>query len=214
MPTFTMTKNWDDNQTLTESMLDDIKNSTETFLNVTKLDGDNIQDSAIVPGKIAANAVTTAKILDANVTRAKLEAVGQVFSSSSGNFTTTATSFTAVTNLSAAAVTVAAGRGALIFLQPDGTTATATAGSLFHGTTSGTSGTTFFRLKRDSDVIAMWAMNQSATGTSRNITIPSTPVYHDQPSAGTYTYSIEAQSDALGATTFGFFYLKLVAVPL
>lgn len=62
MPTFTMTKNWDDGQVLTESMLDDIKNSVETFLNVTKLDSDNL----------AAGAVATATIADGSVTSAKL----------------------------------------------------------------------------------------------------------------------------------------------
>lgn len=62
MPTFTMTKNWDDGTVLTESQLDDIKNSVETFLNVTKLDGDNIATSGIATTNIADGAVTAAKL--------------------------------------------------------------------------------------------------------------------------------------------------------
>lgn len=61
MPTFTMTKNWDDGQTLTENMLDDIKTSVETFLNTTKLDSDNIQTGGISNDNLAGN-ITTDKL--------------------------------------------------------------------------------------------------------------------------------------------------------
>jgi len=54
MPTFTMTKSYQDGQILTEAMLDDIKTSTETFLNTTKIDSDNIQDSGITKAKLIA----------------------------------------------------------------------------------------------------------------------------------------------------------------
>lgn len=95
MGTLSITKHWLNGQILLESDLDYIKNDTETFLNVTKLDDDNIQDagitassklvdgsissakiaaSAVTTAKIADGAVTTAKILDANVTYAKLAA--------------------------------------------------------------------------------------------------------------------------------------------
>lgn len=56
MPTFTMTKNYDDGSALTEAMLDAMKSSTETFLNTTKLDGDNIQDGGISTAKLDADA--------------------------------------------------------------------------------------------------------------------------------------------------------------
>lgn len=62
MPTFTMTKNWDDGQVLTESMLDDIKTSVETFLNTTKIDSDNIQTGGIVNASIANSTLTVSKI--------------------------------------------------------------------------------------------------------------------------------------------------------
>jgi hypothetical protein len=72
VPTFTMTKNWDDGSALTESMLDDIKTSVETFLNTTKLDADNLQDGAITAAKIGTGAVTEAKLGANAVTSAKL----------------------------------------------------------------------------------------------------------------------------------------------
>ena len=72
MPTFTMTKNWDDGSALTESMLDDIKTSVETFLNTTKLDADNLQDGAVTTAKIGTGAVTEAKLGANAVTAAKL----------------------------------------------------------------------------------------------------------------------------------------------
>lgn len=68
MPTFTMTKNWDDGQTLTEAMLDDIKSSTETFLNTTKLDADNLQDLGVTNAKLAGN-----------ITKDKLDTTAQAF---------------------------------------------------------------------------------------------------------------------------------------
>jgi microcystin-dependent protein len=90
-----ITKQWADGEILLESDLDYIKNDTETFVNITGLNDDNIQNngitgsdklvdgsistaklanSAVTTAKIADGAVTTAKILDANVTYAKLAA--------------------------------------------------------------------------------------------------------------------------------------------
>lgn len=93
MATLTITKHWANGQILLESDLDFIKNDTETFLNVTGIDDDNIQNAgitassklvdgtistaklqnaAITTAKIASDAITTVNILDANVTAAKL----------------------------------------------------------------------------------------------------------------------------------------------
>lgn len=52
MPTFTMTKTYQDGNVLTESDLDNMKTSTETFMNTTKLDDDNLQDTGISKGKL------------------------------------------------------------------------------------------------------------------------------------------------------------------
>lgn len=95
MATLTITKQWADGDILLSADLDFIKNDTETFINDTKLNDDNIQNvgitassklidssistakianSAVTTIKIADGAVTTVKILDANVTAAKLAA--------------------------------------------------------------------------------------------------------------------------------------------
>ena len=100
MPTLTVTKTYSDGNVLNEVDLDNMKNSLETFFNVTKIDSDNIQDLGIETDKLAASAVTTGKIAANAVTRAKMEAVGQQISSSSGVFATSSTSFVDVTNLS------------------------------------------------------------------------------------------------------------------
>lgn len=54
MPTFTMTKTYVDGNVLNESDLDNMKSSTETFLNTTKIDDDNIQDTGISKSKLKA----------------------------------------------------------------------------------------------------------------------------------------------------------------
>lgn len=62
MPTLTITTTYADGSTLTAAMLDAIKTQIQTFVNTTKLDADNLQDSAITTAKLAAASVTTAKI--------------------------------------------------------------------------------------------------------------------------------------------------------
>jgi microcystin-dependent protein len=84
-----ITKLYADNTELTEAHLDAMKESIETYINVTGLTGDNIQDnsitsaelqtSSVTESKIAANAVVTTKILDGAVTMAKLAAALQAY---------------------------------------------------------------------------------------------------------------------------------------
>jgi hypothetical protein len=93
MPALTITKTYADLQVLTEADLDNIKDDVEAFLNVTKLDDDNIQDGGVTPVKltditdgtslerdagtkilrIKDSGVTTAKIADDAVTTQKLQ---------------------------------------------------------------------------------------------------------------------------------------------
>jgi microcystin-dependent protein len=72
MPTLSITKNYTDGQALTKSHLDTAFDSISTFLNTTKIDADNIQNSAVDAAQIASSAVTTAKIAATAVTAAKL----------------------------------------------------------------------------------------------------------------------------------------------
>jgi hypothetical protein len=73
MPTLTVTKTYDSGNILTETDLDNIKNSLETFLNTTKLDGDNLQTGGVPTASLADSAVTSAKIASGAVTSAKLD---------------------------------------------------------------------------------------------------------------------------------------------
>lgn len=83
MPTLNINKSYADGEVLFESDLDNIINDTETFINVTKLDDDNLQDNGITASlklvdgtittaKLASDAVTTAKIIDDAVTTSKI----------------------------------------------------------------------------------------------------------------------------------------------
>lgn len=263
MPTFTMTKNYSDGNVLTEAMLDAMKSSTETFLNTTKIDGDNIQtggvptaaiaDSAVTAAKIATAAIgdgltggagtaiaiassaagdglalasgvlsvnvddstietnadtlrvkdsgiTTAKINDNAVTQAKRAALGQQVSSSSGAFSTGATSPTDVTNLSVSITTT--GRPVFIAMI-SGSTST----SAFLNPTNGTGNIYFLR---DSTTIGKYACSDDATDA---IAMASTPFFIDVPSSGTYTYKIQAAMSGAGGT-IGVENFKLIAFEL
>ncbi len=83
MATLSITKQWANGEVLLEADLDYIKSDTETFLNTTKINDDNIQtggitgstklaDLSISAAKLATDSVTTAKILDLNVTTGKI----------------------------------------------------------------------------------------------------------------------------------------------
>lgn len=73
MATLSITKGWANGDILLESDLDAIKTDTETFLNVTKLNDDNIQNSGITAStKLIDATITTAKLANDAVTAAKL----------------------------------------------------------------------------------------------------------------------------------------------
>lgn len=75
MATLSINKDWADGEVLLEADLDNVKDDVETFLNTTKINDDNIQnagitasskliDASISAAKLAADSVTTAKIID------------------------------------------------------------------------------------------------------------------------------------------------------
>jgi hypothetical protein len=73
LATLAITRNYNDGEVLTEADLDAICDSVETFLNSTKINDDNIQNSGITGSdKLVSQSVTTAKIADLNVTTAKI----------------------------------------------------------------------------------------------------------------------------------------------
>jgi hypothetical protein len=90
----TITRDYSTGAALTEAQLDAICDSIETYINVTGLGADNIQDGAIgaaelgsssvTESKIASSAVSTTKIADGAVTMAKLAAALQAYLVPSG----------------------------------------------------------------------------------------------------------------------------------
>lgn len=84
-----ITRNYDTGVALTEAHLDAICDSVETYINVTGLGADNIQDgsigaaelssSAVTEAKLASSSVATAKIQDNAVTMAKLATALQAY---------------------------------------------------------------------------------------------------------------------------------------
>ncbi len=82
MSTLTVTKTYDTGVTLTETDLDNVVSSIETWANgnigsaniaASGVEATNIAALAVTAAKIASDAVTTSKVLDANITRAKVE---------------------------------------------------------------------------------------------------------------------------------------------
>jgi hypothetical protein len=169
--------------------------AVSTLINTTGLGTNNIKDNTITAAKLEDGAITTAKILDANVTRAKLAALGQQTSSASGTFTTTNTSFTAVTNLSISITTV--GRPVFLSMIADVANPAAVYGTSTDEHT--------LILKRGSTEVARWGVNNSRVA-------PGGFMFIDQPAAGTYTYTIEAKAPA--AQTISVFHCKLMGFEL
>jgi microcystin-dependent protein len=79
MPTLSFPNTFVDGATILASEHNANNNATATLLNVTKLDGDNIQDNGIATAKLQDSCITTQKIADSNVTLAKLAAALQAF---------------------------------------------------------------------------------------------------------------------------------------
>lgn len=67
MPTLTVTKNYSDGTTLTQLQLNQAFNSVETFVNTTKLDSTNLQNSAVTSAVLAAAAIQNSHLTSACV---------------------------------------------------------------------------------------------------------------------------------------------------
>lgn len=82
MPVLSITKTYANGLDLTETDLDNIKNSLETFFNTTKIDSTNVQTGGLIGAnlangtitstQIATNGIITTNITDLNVTSGKL----------------------------------------------------------------------------------------------------------------------------------------------
>lgn len=150
-----------------------------------------VKDSGITTAKLAANCVTAAK----------KAALTQNESSSSGNFTTTSTSFTSVTNLSTAITTT--GRPVMIMLRSDGSGSA----SGFKGKSTNGSEMRFLRGGTEIARQFIGGFNTGWQGTA-------TPLFHIETSlaAGTYTYTVEIKAVSSADTYCDYF--KLLAFEL
>lgn len=166
--------------------------------------------AAVTTTKISDGNVTTAKIADANVTKPKLAALGQQLSGSSGSFTTTSTVYIDITNLTVTLTTTGrsvslgliSDQGVLsyIFVEPSG------------GTPVGVSGQIkLVRVITDLSIQRYGAGGAAAAGVAAVFPVSSFN-YIDSPSAGTYTYKIQALAG--GGSRISVIAAKLIAFEL
>lgn len=180
-----------------------------------------LSNLAVTTAKIDNLAVTSVKIADGAVERAKLEALGQQLSSSSGTFSTNSATLTDVTNLSVSITTT--GRPVMIMLVPDGT-ANISFVAAYQATNVDTGPQAEFAILRDAAVVArhsVMAFHSASGGDTEHISTIAVPVGSismvDTPGAGTYTYKIQATYSSSTVTTDMYaevFYAKLLVYEL
>lgn len=163
---------------------------------VTSILNANITDRRVLMGPTPGDGtVTTSKLANNAVTRAKEAAVGQQVSSSSGAFSTSSTTFVDVTNLTVTITTT--GRPVVLMFYPDGSANQ----SLINSGVNVAS----FQILRGVTVIAQSA----ATGL---VSPPGVLNMLDVVAAGTYTYKL--QGHASGGSTLLVNYTVLAAYEL
>lgn len=211
------------NTELTEDNLDVIRDSIETFVNITKLGDDNIQDagitasSKIVDGtitaaKIAPSAATAAKITAANVTTAKLDSTCVTTAKLAANavtnakladfnysvssdigFSTTSTSDTLVATVSI----TTNGRPVRIALFPGSSSILGACRITMSTASTDTDNSTrgVFVLKRSSTEVAKSIVDLTVPRISHQTVMPGTMItFIDDLAAGTYTYNLYART--------------------
>lgn len=144
--------------------------------------GSNIAAATITSTNMANNSIVTAAITDANVTKAKLAALGQQISSSSGNYTVTG-SFADVTNLTVTITTT--GRPVMLLIQSDGTGLATNKTQIDIAASS-----CLLKYLRDGSDLAY---NNFSIGGSVSYLGEFTFPYVDVPSAGSHTYKLQAE---------------------
>lgn len=180
---------------------------TASFTNIDEHDhssGKGVQvvtgglaDSAVTALKLAANAVTTVKILDANVTKAKLAALGQQISSSdSGSFTDTSGTDVDVTNLTVSITTT--GRPVFVGIIGNNNVGGSYVSAIATNAFPVPHPSALIKFVRGASVITthlLEAIISGAAGANLSVTVPPTSFFHiEVPSAGTYTYKVQANS--------------------
>ncbi len=157
-----------------------------------------VKSSGITATQIANNAVITSKILDGNVTKPKLSAVGQQISSSSSVFGVLGTTFVDVPGLTTTITTT--GRLVFVGLIPDGSSSTS---QIEASTVTTVSVFGEIRLLRDGSVLGdyQFGIEAAPNGSVLFVLIPVSSVnsYDDSAPAGSHTYKVQMRGTA--ATT-------------
>jgi len=161
----------------------------------------SIDSLAVDSGSLGTNSVSTSKIVPFNVTREKLESVGEQVSISSGLYGSplNINVWYAVTNLNVSVNTTGTGRPIMIILQNDGTDHL----SSIHNISG-----SYFDLKIERGGVDIWfSGTTSSSGFSYGI------VCLDVAPAGVNTYTVQVKCVG-GLGQVGVFYYKLVAYEL
>lgn len=183
--------------------------STSTIRNQA-ITNAKIQINTIGQDRIGSNAVGTDELINGNVTRAKLEAVGQQISASSGNFG--CNSETDVTNFSLTITT--SGRPVVIGMMPDGSSNRSRIQCI---ESSGNTAQADVRLYRNGGFVSRFNMMQAANGITTNTQSlpPGCIIYVDNIGAGTYTYKFTlASTNPTGSTAANVQYCKMYVFEL
>lgn len=139
----------------------------------------------------------TIQVKALGITKPMLAALGQQVSSSCGDFFTTSTSFVDVTNLSVSITTT--GRPVMIMIIPDG------AGVSYFGISRGASaGDASFKLLRGATTVGIPYLFYDSNGATTGAIVqlpPGALNTVDIPSAGTYTYKLQAKSSVASVTS-------------
>jgi len=141
--------------------------------------------------------ITTAKLADGSVTRAKEAAVGQQISSSSGAFNTASTSYVSITNLSVSLTTT--GRPVMLFLMSTITGGSTSTVSISNGSSNTVSA--ILKFSRGGSELSNFNFGTDGSGSFGAMSIPpGSFMLLDTPSAGTYTYTVEGRCNGAGQT--------------
>lgn len=165
-----------------------------------------ILDGTIVAADLGTTSVVTAKIADGNVTRAKLVSVGQQISGDSGTFTTTSTSLVDVTNLSVTITTT--GRPVVLELNSEA----GFVGQVGSFSSGGFTSAGKLHFLRGAVNLGSYGFKVGVADTEGQFP-PGAFRYVDTPTAGTYTYKVQAAATT-SSTTINVTRCHLVAYEL
>lgn len=148
----------------------------------------------------------------AGIVKTSLAALGQQVSNSSGSYTTTSTSLVDVTNLTVTITTT--GRPVFIGLVADGTANDSYLGVNGAGASDVWQG--FFYILEGATNICRFAMSfqaETASAANNSVNVPLSSLFHIYvPSAGTYTYKVQAK--VIAGTVANIAFSKLIAYEL